>query len=92
MSREVVVTGMGMTSPVGGDVESNWKAILAGQPGISVIDEPWVDGHTARIAGIMNVDPLTILEKHETRRMDRSQQAALIAAREAWTNAGSPDR
>lgn len=91
MSREVVVTGMGMTSPVGGDVESNWKAILAGQPGISVIDEPWVDGHTARIAGIMNVDPLTILEKHETRRMDRSQQAALIAAREAWTNAGSPD-
>lgn len=91
MSREVVVTGMGMTTPVGGDVESNWEAILAGRPGISVIDEPWVEGHTAKIAGIMTVDPLTILEKHETRRMDRSQQAALIAAREAWANAGSPE-
>ena len=91
MSRAVVVTGMGMTTPVGGDVESNWEAILAGQSGISLIDEPWVEDHTAKIAGIMTVDPLSILEKHETRRMDRSQQAALIAAREAWENAGSPD-
>jgi 3-oxoacyl-[acyl-carrier-protein] synthase II len=91
MSREVVVTGMGMTTPVGGDVESNWEAILAGRPGISLIDEPWVEGHPAKIAGILAVDPLTILEKHETRRMDRSQQAALIAAREAWANAGSPE-
>lgn len=91
MSREVVVTGMGMTTPVGGDVESNWEAILAGRPGISLIDEPWVEGHTAKIAGILAVDPLTILEKHETRRMDRSQQSALIAAREAWSNAGSPE-
>ncbi len=91
MSREVVVTGMGMTTPVGGDVESNWEAILAGRPGISVIDEPWVEGHPAKIAGIMTVDPLTILEKHETRRMDRSQQAALVAAREAWAQAGSPE-
>lgn len=91
MSREVVVTGLGMTTPVGGDVISNWEAILAGRPGISVIDEPWVTDHTAKIAGIMTVDPLTILEKHETRRMDRSQQAALIAAREAWAHAGSPE-
>jgi 3-oxoacyl-[acyl-carrier-protein] synthase II len=91
MSREVVVTGMGMTTPVGGDVESNWEAILAGRPGITLIDEPWVEGHTAKIAGILAADPLTILEKHETRRMDRSQQAALIAAREAWNNAGSPE-
>ena len=91
MSREVVVTGMGMTTPVGGDVESNWEAILAGRPGITLIDEPWVEDHTAKIAGILAVDPLTILEKHETRRMDRSQQSALIAAREAWNNAGSPE-
>lgn len=91
MSREVVVTGMGMTTPVGGDVESNWEAILAGRPGITLIDEPWVEDHAAKIAGILAVDPLTILEKHETRRMDRSQQSALIAAREAWNNAGSPE-
>ncbi len=90
MSSEVVVTGMGMTTPVGGDVKSNWEAILAGRPGISVIDQTWVADQPAKIAGLLAVEPGTVLEKHETRRMDRSQQSALIAAREAWEDAGSP--
>ncbi|MDE0975407.1 MAG: beta-ketoacyl synthase N-terminal-like domain-containing protein, partial [Candidatus Nanopelagicales bacterium] len=90
MSSEVVITGMGMTTPVGGDVESNWAAILGGRPGISVIDQTWVADQHAKIAGLLAVEPGTILEKHETRRMDRSQQSALIAAREAWEDAGSP--
>jgi 3-oxoacyl-[acyl-carrier-protein] synthase II len=90
MSSEVVVTGMGMTTPVGGDVESNWEAILAGRPGISVINQTWVDDQPATMAGLLAVEPGTVLEKHETRRMDRSQQSALIAAREAWEDAGSP--
>ena len=66
MSSEVVVTGMGMTTPVGGDVESNWEAILAGRPGISVIDQTWVADQPAKIAGLLAVEPGTILEKHET--------------------------
>lgn len=91
MSREVVVTGMGMTTPVGGDVASNWTAILAGQSGIGVIDQDWVADQPAKIAGIMTVDPTTVLDRVESRKMDRSQQAALVAAREAWSQAGTPD-
>ena len=91
MSREVVVTGMGMTTPVGGDVASNWTAILAGQSGIGVIDQDWVADQPAKIAGIMSVDPTTVLDRVESRKMDRSQQAALVAAREAWSQAGTPD-
>jgi 3-oxoacyl-[acyl-carrier-protein] synthase II len=90
MSREVVVTGMGMTTPVGGDVESNWEAVLGGHSGISVIPEAWVDDQNAKIAGIMAVNPVDVLDRVESRRMDRSQQAALVAAREAWAQAGAP--
>lgn len=91
MSREVVVTGMGMTTPVGGDVESNWEAVLGGHSGISVIPEAWVNDQNAKIAGIMAVNPVDVLDRVESRRMDRSQQAALVAAREAWAQAGAPE-
>ena len=90
MAREVVVTGLGMTTPVGGDVESSWQAILAGRSGIRLIDEPWVADQPAKIAGIMAVDPAEVLDRVEARRLDRGQQAALIAAREAWAQARSP--
>ena len=90
MTREVVITGLGMTTPVGGDVASSWAAVLAGQPGIRRIEADWAQLQTSQIAGTLAVDPGTVLEKHETRRMDRSQQIALIAAREAWADAGSP--
>ncbi len=90
MAREVVVTGLGMTTPVGGDVESSWQAVLAGRSGIRLIDEPWVAEQPAKIAGIMAVDPAEVLDRVEARRLDRGQQAALVAAREAWSQAGSP--
>jgi len=92
MTRNVVVTGIGMTTPLGGDVASTWAQALAGQPGISQI--PWPDWHPdqpAKIAGLMKVDPEEILTRVEVRRMDRSEQCALIAAREAWADAGSPE-
>jgi 3-oxoacyl-[acyl-carrier-protein] synthase II len=91
MTREVVITGMGMITPVGANVESNWAAVLAGQSGIGLIPEDWVADHTAQIAGIMSTDPAELLDRVEARRMDRSQQAALVAAREAWAQAGSPE-
>lgn len=91
MTIQVVVTGLGMTTPVGGDVESSWQRLLAGKPGIQVIDEPWVDVQPSKIAGIMAVDPSEVLDRVDVRKMDRSQQAALIAAREAWADAGSPE-
>lgn len=91
MTREVVVTGMGMTTPLGGDVASTWAALMAGTSGISVIEEEWVKEQPSHVAGLMAVDPAEVLDRVESRRMDRSQQAALVAAREAWADAGSPD-
>ena len=90
MTGQVVITGLGMTTPVGGDVESSWQNVLAGNPGIRVIDEPWAEIQPARIAGIMAVDPADVLDRVEARRLDRAQQAALLAAREAWAQAGAP--
>ncbi|MGB0674610.1 MAG: beta-ketoacyl-ACP synthase II [Candidatus Nanopelagicales bacterium] len=87
---EVVVTGLGMTTPVGGDVASSWSAILAGQSGVRPIDAEWIAEQPARIAGQLAVEPSEVLTKVETRRLDRSQQAAVIAAREAWQDAGAP--
>jgi len=87
---EVVVTGLGMTTPVGGDVASTWSAILAGQSGIRQIDAEWIAEQPSRIAGQLAVEPSEVLTKVETRRLDRSQQAAVIAAREAWQDAGAP--
>jgi 3-oxoacyl-[acyl-carrier-protein] synthase II len=90
MTRQVVVTGLGMTTPVGGDVATSWKNVLAGTSGISVIDEPWVDVQPAKIAGLMAENPAEVLDRVEARKLDRSQQAALVAAREAWADAGAP--
>ena len=87
---EVVVTGLGMTTPVGGDVARSWSAILAGQSGVRPIDAEWIAEQPSRIAGQLAVDPSEVLTKVETRRLDRSQQAAVIAAREAWQDAGAP--
>jgi len=91
MTTQVVVTGMGMTTPVGGDVVTSWAAVLAGTSGITRIDEDWIEDQPAKIAGIMAVDPAGVLDRVEARRMDRSQQAALVAAREAWAQAGAPE-
>ncbi len=91
MTRQVVVTGLGMTTPIGGDVETSWRNLLAGESGIRVIDEPWVEAQPSKIAGIMKVDPTEVLDRVEARKLDRSQQAALVAAREAWADAGNPE-
>jgi 3-oxoacyl-[acyl-carrier-protein] synthase II len=88
---DVVITGLGMTTPVGGDVASSWSALLAGTSGISSIDTDWIAEQPSRIAGQMAVDPTEVLENVETRRLDRSQQAAVIASREAWAHAGAPE-
>jgi 3-oxoacyl-(acyl-carrier-protein) synthase len=90
-TSEVVVTGLGMTTPVGGDVQTNWSAVLAGTPGITPIEADWVAEQSSLIAGQLAVRPSDVLASVETRRMDRAQHAALIAAREACNDAGSPE-
>lgn len=90
-SQRVVVTGLGATTPVGGDVASTWSAMLAGRSGVKVLTEDWVDMLPVRIAAPVAVEPSEILPVPQTKRIDRSGQFALIAAREAWADAGSPE-
>jgi 3-oxoacyl-[acyl-carrier-protein] synthase II len=90
-SQQIVVTGMGATTPVGGDVASSWDALLAGRSGIRPLTEEWAAELPVRIAARVAVEPLEVLTRVEARTMDRSQQFAVIAAREAWLQAGSPD-
>jgi 3-oxoacyl-[acyl-carrier-protein] synthase II len=88
---KVVVTGVGTTSPLGGDAMTTWDGLLQGRSGISVITEPWAADLAVRIAGQVAVEPAEVLERVEARKLDRSQQLALISSREAWADAGSPD-
>jgi 3-oxoacyl-[acyl-carrier-protein] synthase II len=86
----VVVTGLGATTPLGGDVASTWSAMLAGRSGVSRITEPWAEELPVRIAAWAAVDPVEIVGRVQARRMDRCEQLAMVAAREAWADAGSP--
>lgn len=89
----VVVTGLGATTPLGGDVPSTWSALLAGVSGVRPLTYDWVEEHDlpVRIAATVAVEPAEVLSRPETRRLDRSGQFALVAAREAWADAGSPE-
>ncbi|MGI5327339.1 beta-ketoacyl-[acyl-carrier-protein] synthase family protein [Actinomadura nitritigenes] len=84
----VVVTGLGATTPLGGDLPSTWSALLAGESGIRSLDWEGVEDLPVRFAATLKVDPAEVMPKQSLRRLDRSQAIALIAAREAWTDAG----
>jgi 3-oxoacyl-[acyl-carrier-protein] synthase II len=88
VDEDVVVTGLGATTPLGGDVPTFWDGLLAGRSGVvALTDERFAD-LTVRIAAPMAVDPAEQLPRVQARRLDRSQQAALVASREAWADAG----
>ena len=84
----VVVTGLGATTPLGGDAKATWAAMLRGRPGAAALTEPWAAGLPVRIAARAVVDPATVLGRVEARRLDRCGQFCLIALREAWADAG----
>ncbi|HEX8488953.1 MAG TPA: beta-ketoacyl-ACP synthase II [Propionibacteriaceae bacterium] len=84
----VVVTGIGATTPLGGDAPSTWEALLAGRSGVARIKADWADELPVKIAAYAAVDPAEVLDRVEARRLDRSAQFALIAALEAWQDAG----
>ncbi len=87
-STRVVVTGLGATSPVGGDVPSTWEALLAGRSGIRALTEEWAADLPVKIAGRAAVEPTEVLDRVKARRLDRSSQLAMVAAMQAWTDAG----
>ena len=87
----VVVTGLGATTPLGGDVASTWAAMLAGRSGVGRLTEPWAEQLPVRIAASAAADPAEIVGRVQARRMDRCEQFALVASREAWADAGAPE-
>src|SRR3954452_21539065 len=87
-SKDVVVTGLGATTPLGGDVASTWDAMIAGHSGVSALTQEWAAQLPVRIAGQLAVEPTTVLDRVQARKMDRSEQTAVVAAREAWADAG----
>ena len=91
--RRVVITGLGATTPVGGDVASSWSNLLAGKSGISTLEQDWVEKYELPVtfAGQAKVSAGDILTPQEAKRLDPSSQFALISAREAWQDAGSPE-
>lgn len=88
---DVVITGLGATTPLGGDVESSWKALLAGESGVTEITDEAFAEVPSRLAARFADSPTNHIERPKARRLDVSQQAALVAVREAWRSAGSPD-
>jgi 3-oxoacyl-[acyl-carrier-protein] synthase II len=90
-ATRVLVTGIGATSPVGGDATSTWSALLSGQSGVDSIKHEWAEQLPTQIAAEVAVDPTDVLERVKARRLDRSGQLALVAALEAWADAGLAD-
>ena len=91
--KTIVVTGIGATTPLAGTVRETWDALLAGKSGARPIEKDWVAEHELPVtfAAQAAVDPYDILPRPEAKRLDPSSQYALIAAREAWADAGSPE-
>ncbi|WP_330318012.1 beta-ketoacyl-ACP synthase II [Streptomyces platensis] len=87
-NRTVVVTGIGATTPLGGDTASTWEALLAGRSGVSTLEQDWAADLPVRIAGQIAVEPTEIIPRPQARKLDRSAQFALVAAQEAWKDAG----
>jgi 3-oxoacyl-[acyl-carrier-protein] synthase II len=87
-SKRVVVTGLGTTSPVGGDVPSTWDALVNGRSGVRFLTDDWAEEMPVKIAGRIAVEPTEVLERVKARRLDRSSQFAMVAAMEAWADAG----
>ncbi|GHH21550.1 beta-ketoacyl-[acyl-carrier-protein] synthase family protein [Streptomyces rubradiris] len=88
---DVWVTGLGALTPIGAGMASTWAAMQAGANGVAYIDEKWAEGLPVRIAARLTADPADSLDRTEARRLDRAEQTGLVAAREAWRDAGSPD-
>ncbi|MFN8194061.1 MAG: beta-ketoacyl-ACP synthase II [Nocardioidaceae bacterium] len=90
-AKRVVVTGLGATTPVGGDVATTWSALTEGRSGVALLTEDWAEQLSARIAATVAVDPSEVLDRVKARRLDRSGQLALIAGLEAWADSGLAD-
>ncbi|WP_155056854.1 beta-ketoacyl-[acyl-carrier-protein] synthase family protein [Streptomyces blattellae] len=86
--RRVVVTGLGAVTPLGIGVGELWQGLLDGRHGIRELAGEEFAELPVRIAGTVPVDPAALLPRPAARRMNRAAQFAVLAAREAWADAG----
>jgi 3-oxoacyl-[acyl-carrier-protein] synthase II len=92
-TRQVVVTGMGEVTPLGNDVESTWRGLVAGRSGVRRIEAFDPSRVASQVAGeVRNFDPSAVLDRKAVRRNDRYTQLGLVATREAMQQAGLPER
>ena len=93
MTKKIVITGIGATSPLGGTAPESWNALLAGESGARSLEHDWVAKYELPVtfAAEAKVRPEEVLERPVAKRLDPSSQFALISAKEAWADAGSPD-
>ncbi|MDC7802732.1 beta-ketoacyl synthase [Microbacterium laevaniformans] len=89
----IVVTGIGASSPIGGTAPESWAALLGGASGARTLEYDWVEQYNLPVtfAAQAAVRPDTVLERPIAKRLDPSSQFALVAAMEAWADAGSPE-
>ncbi|MEU9498935.1 beta-ketoacyl-[acyl-carrier-protein] synthase family protein [Streptomyces sp. NPDC048196] len=88
---QVLVTGVGAMTPLGGDAPSTWSSLLAGKSGVRALNEEWAADLPVHIAAGLSDDPAAALPRAEARKLDRVEQIALVSSREAWQDAGAPD-
>jgi 3-oxoacyl-[acyl-carrier-protein] synthase II len=81
---------MGAVTPLGANLPQTWEALLAGKSGARYLTEEWAEPLPVRIGAPSVVEPASLLDRVEARKLDRSGQFALAAAREAWSDAGRP--
>ncbi|MET9294332.1 beta-ketoacyl-[acyl-carrier-protein] synthase family protein [Streptomyces sp. NPDC003077] len=86
--RRVVVTGLGAITPLGVGVPALWQGLLEGRSGVRTLEGAEFSGQPVRIAATVPADPAELLPRVQARRMNRAAQFAVIAAREAWRDAG----
>ncbi|QTX04832.1 beta-ketoacyl-[acyl-carrier-protein] synthase family protein [Agromyces archimandritae] len=93
MTKKIVITGVGATSPLGGTVAESWAALLAGESGARSLEHEWVSKYELPVtfAAEAKVRPEEVLERPVAKRLDPSSQFALISAMEAWADAGAPE-
>ncbi len=93
MTKKIVVTGIGAISPIGVTAPDSWSALLAGASGARSLEHEWVNTYELPVTFAAEAfgRPEEFLERQESRRLDPSAQLALVSAREAWKDAGSPE-
>ncbi|KDA41567.1 beta-ketoacyl synthase [Frankia sp. BMG5.23] len=88
---KIVVTGLGAMTPLGGDLAATWDGLVAGASGVAVIEDEWARELPVRLAAQLPVDPAATLPRKDSRKLDRGEQMAIVTARQAWADAGSPE-